>query len=222
MSIRGRKVFDIEWSKEGVSLKIPVKAVTRKDYVTGKEIMEFEASYPEAGVSERGPDINVVKEAVIKKLDEWYTIKWELYFTIEICGGRGYPSEGCEIRYEMDFRLIGKDCRGHIRHLRVPRPENLNDVEFTRYSGQTPSDGMPKTFGKKDGKNTNCGGWPRTCSLVKATPENVAASDKFVAAMEELLEKMHTHFAPDRVEKMLSGASNLLPGPKAAKEEVKP
>ena len=51
-----------------------------------------------------------------------------------------------------------------------------------------------------------------TKALVRATPANVKAADNFTEAMEILLGKMHHHFSPKRIEKLLAKSGKLLLG----------
>lgn len=210
----GKKVFDIEWQKDGLEIKVPVKVHTEMDFEKGGDVMKFSAEYPEAGIREEGTDINAVRSAVLEKLDSWYSVKWELYLLITIEGGdNGYGCTKFQIEFEMEFYVVGTDSMGKIRHMRVPRPESLEMKDGkcgTRWAVEHPSEGWPKTFEKESGSYYRK---PLTRSIVRATPENVAAADKFVAAMRALLEQMHTHFSPAKVESMLARAMHLLPAP---------
>lgn len=214
MGKRGeRKILEIAWNREGVEIKVPVKMVTKEDRETGKDAVTFLAQYPEAGVDVWGTDINAVREEVFKKLDEWYTVEWDLYFLVTVSGGKRGHCDRFEVVYEYEFYVIGKDIRGNTRHMRIPRPDKIEDFEkkkkITRWSGVQPCEGMPEVGGKIADKWSY--GGVRTSALVKATPENVAAADRFMAALQELLEKMHHYFAPENVDRLLGHLTNLLP-----------
>lgn len=220
MNSRGKKVVDIEWKHEGVTIKVPVKAYMSKNLngtFQDTEIMKFRAEYKEAGVEVEGTDINKVREAVIEALDSWYKIKWELYFGVEVSGGRsGQEGLGRSVTFKIEFYVIGKDVRGQQRYMRIPRPDIEQIKKFngepTQWGGVHPEDGMPE-LGEKM-KESIYRSDTMTRSLVKATPENVAAAEQFMKAMDALLEKMHHHFAPGRIEKLLQNTALLLPAPK--------
>lgn len=221
MNSRGKKILDIEWKREGLDIKVPVKAYDRTAFSTVEyetregKIMKFRAEFPEAGIDIEDTDINKVRKQVLDALDAWYTVKWELYFMVEISGGRS-GQEGGEhkVEFEMEFYVLGQDCRGNKRHMRIPRPkpDQIEDFngKFTRWSGQSPQDGELHVGEKISGHFSS----KSTRSLVKATTENVAAADQFMVAMESLLEKMHYHFSPHRIEKLLKNTALLLPAPK--------
>lgn len=229
MSSRGKKVMDIEWKREDVTIKVPVKAYTRSDFDSESKsrdgkIMKFQAEYPDAGILVEGSDINKVRSEVIDKLDQWYTISWELYFRVTIDGGNhGHSGTKFVVNYELEFLVMGKDSRGQIRWMPIPRPkdseiESFDGKTFTRWN-EKPRDGKPDTginlrqkdtfqYGKKEAL---------TKALVKATLENVRAAEQFALAMQSLLDKMHHHFAPDQIEKLLQNVGMLLPAPKPLK-----
>jgi hypothetical protein len=223
---RGRKVFDIEWSRHNITLKIPVKAIPSHDYTTGKNGLTFEAVFADAGIDERNTDINKLKESVFEKLDRWYSIDWDLYFLVTVNGGES--DYGCtrlenrtfnrfRIEFEVEFYVVGKDMRGVVRHMRIPRPEKIADFKDTRWAGENPRDGLPET--RKFAASKVYGASKDTRALVKATPGNVAAADRFLATMADLLKKMHDHFSPDVIERTLARASQLLlPAPKGSKD----
>jgi hypothetical protein len=217
---RGRKVFDIEWHRHNVTLKIPVKAIPSHDYTTGKNGLTFEAVFVDAGIDERNTDINKLRESVCGKLDRWYSIEWDLYFLVTVGGGEsGYGGKmfsEFKIDFEVEFYVVGKDVRGQVRHMRIPRPEKIADFKDTRWAGESPHDGWPETW--KSVPGATHGSRRDTRALVKATPENVAAADRFLVAMADLLRRMHDHFAPDMIERTLARASQfLLPAPKGPK-----
>ena len=212
----GRKVFDIEWEKEGHKIKVPVRMKVEEDNVTGEDKMTFRAVYKEADIEESHTDANELRKAVTEKLDLWYTVDWELWFRVTIDGnGDGAGQSSFSISYTMEFYLIGKDCKGEERHLKIPRPDDL-DIKKTKPPrwggrGHAVHSGRPET-GEVDEENRRWryGNESQTKSLVKATPQNVAASDNFIKSMEQLLDKMHHHFAPQRIERLLARTSNIL------------
>ncbi len=221
MNSRGKKVLDVEWKGDGITIKVPVKAYMSKS-LNGTwqdtEIMKFRAEYKDAGVDVEGTDINKVRDEVIAALSSWYTIKWELYFGVEISGGpSGQEGLGRSIHFKMEFYVIGKDVRGKQRHMRIPRPDLKQIKSFdgkpTQWGGVEPVDGMPE-IGERMRQEASYRRDATTRSLVRATPENVAAAEHFMGAMDALLEKMHHHFAPDRIEQLLQNVGMLLPAPK--------
>lgn len=216
MSRRGKKVLDIEWGKDGSKVKVPVKAFTVGHYESEKQ-MTFRAEFKEAGIDVEGTDINVVRAEVVKKLEAWFSIDWELYFLVVVEGGeKGNRGTRFEVLFRVDFYVIGKDVRGVSRYMMIPRPDDIanwktaRDGGPTRWSGENVHEGTPKTGGRIEPKYSYGRREVRTQSLVLATPENVAAADRFVVAMQGLLDKMHDHFAPDKIEKMLTRIPLLL------------
>ena len=210
MSERGKKVLDIDWEHEGVRIKIPVKAFTNGEKMT------FRASHAEAGIDEESPDINVIRQAIEKKLREWYKLDWTLYMLVTISGDdASHKGHSFNVKFETEFYVIGTDVRGTERYMRVPQPHEIpaspEHVNVTRWSGEHPCDGRPKTGkcikGKWDYGRSKHG---ITTALVKATPENVRAADNFVKAMERLLLNMHDFFSPEKVLLTFAGASQLL------------
>jgi len=221
MARREKKVFDIPWEKEGVKLKIPVTVGTRPNYEDGdgEDRMSFRAVYKPAGIDEKNTDVNELRKAILTKLDLWYSITWELYFLVTVEGGNdGHLNTKFKVSFEMEFFVIGKDSRGEGRYMRIPRPDDLDisKKEPTRWASEEPQDGLPET-GERMGTGSFRNRDPWTRSLVKATPEAVAAADKFIKSMEGLLKQMHHHFAPARIEKLLARSMNLLPAPKKEK-----
>ena len=220
MSNRGKKVLDITWEHEGVTIKIPVKAFTERDSETGKDKMVFRAEWKDAGIEEKSTDINVIKQNVEKKLKEWYTIDWTLHLLVTVDGSdHGYRGASFNIGFKTEFCVIGKDSRGTTRSMCVPHPEKLpaspEHVNVTRWAGENPFDGLPKTGKQVKDTYGHTGKHGTTTALVKATPENVLAADNFVKAMERLLLNMHDYFSPEKVELTLAKASQmLLPAPK--------
>jgi hypothetical protein len=226
MNSRGKKVLDIEWKREGLEIKVPVKAFYKTDYNTSEKNMVFRATYPDAGIDLEGADINVIRRSVVEKLDEWYTVKWELFFVVEIDGGpSGHGKNQFNIEFDMEFFVVGKDSRGKTRHMRIPRPSEKEIAKFdgkpTQWGGEQPKDGEPETGTnlreKGDHNSSRYYHGERaklTRSLVRATPANVAAADQFTCAMQTLLDKMHHHFAPERIEALLQNTALLLPAPK--------
>lgn len=211
----GRKILDISWEKNGVEIKVPVKAITKEDFHTGKEEMTFRAIHEPSGLDVTNRDINLIREEVLKALDAWYSIQWELFFMVEVSGGdRGHGGYLFEIGFELEFFLVGKDSMGNARHLRIPRPEDVSvdPKEMTHWAGESARGGLPET-GKKCAEKWRGGRLLSTRSLVRATAANVDAADRFVAAMAGLLARMHEHFAPNRIEQLLERAANLLPAP---------
>jgi len=222
MSDRGKKVLDIKWEHEGVEIVIPVKAFTKYDDKTGRDGMIFRASFKDAGIEESSSDINVIKQAIEKKLREWYSVDWTLHLLVTIDGeGRGHKGASFNVKFETEFYACGKDVRGEMRCMRVPRPDKIGNPEHVnvgRWAGESPRSGLPETGKKIRGRYGYDGAGGVTRALVKATPENVKAADDFVKAMERLLENMHDYFAPDKIELTLANAGQLLlPAPKAAK-----
>lgn len=220
MNTRGRKILDIEWSRQGTSIKVPVKAFEKYDYEHTSEtkdsrIMTFRATHKEAGIDVENTDINKVRNAVLEALDAWYSVKWKLYFLVTIGGGRtGQEGLKFDVDFEMEFYVLGKDCTGKDRRMRIPRPKpeqiaNFDSKNFTRWGLEESSEGTP-VVGKIKGHY----GEEKTRALVKATTENVEAADRFMLSMNALLEKMHHHFAPERIERLLANVGNLLPAPK--------
>lgn len=220
MNRRGKKVLDIDWESEGVKIRVPVKAFEKKNWNTDEIQMIFRATFPDAGIDVENTDINVIRKEIIEKLDQWYKISWELFFRVEVDGGdSGHGDTKFSVEFEMDFFVVGKDSRGTIRHMRIPRPDEKDIRNFngkpTQWSGEQPQDGMPQTGTdlRKDSYGLHRG-HELTRALVKATPENVKAADQFVVAMKGLLDKMHHHFAPGRIEALLQNTALLLPAPK--------
>lgn len=223
MNSRGKKILDIEWKREGLEIKVPVKAYERTDYGPNDDknyrdgkIMKFRAEFKDAGIDVEDTDINKVRKTVMEALDSWYSIKWDLYFMVEISGGRnGQEGNKYKVEFEIEFYVVGKDCRGVDRYMRIPRPkpEEIRNFsqKFTHWSGEAPHDGT-LDVGHKKGEYGNREAITR--SIVRATPANVAAADQFIVAMEGLLGKMHHHFAPERIEALLQNTALLLPAPK--------
>jgi hypothetical protein len=224
MNSRGKKVLDIEWKREGLEIKVPVKAFYKTNYATSEKDMVFRALYPDAGIDLEGADINVIRRSVVELLDEWYTVKWELFFVVEIDGGAsGQGKNQFNIEFDMEFFVVGKDSRGKTRHMRIPRPTEKEISVFngkpTQWGGEQPQDGEPKTGTslRKDqdsGRSYYGNQNELTRSLVRATTESVRAADQFVVSMQALLGKMHHHFAPERIEALLQNTALLLPAPK--------
>lgn len=224
MGIRGsgKTILEIDWEKDNVKVKIPVKAVMSNNIdgkFTGDQIMKFRAVYKEAGIDVEDTDINKIRDKVIGALDAWHSIEWTLYFMVRVDGGR-YGSAGekrFKIGYEIEYFVVGKDFRGTDKYMRVPRPDDISKFDkthFTRWASTEPIDGVLET-----GEQLQRERWSRDCttrSLVLATPESVAAAEGFILAMENLLQKMHHHFAPSRIEKLLQNPALLLPAPKKA------
>lgn len=211
----GRKVFDIEWEKEGTKIKVPVRVKLEMDHVTDEEKMTFRAIHKEADVDEKHTDANELRKAVIEKLDVWYTVDWELWFRVSIDGSGDGAGKSCfSISYGMEFFLIGKDCRGEERHIKIPRPDDLDIKKKTptRWGGHggMVESGRPETGEPDKERRWEYGNESRTQSLVRATPANVAAGDNFIKSLEKLLDKMHHHFAPSRIERLLARTSNML------------
>ena len=225
MNSRGKKVMDIEWSNEGVTLKIPVKAYAASFvngvYLEGKG-MKFRAEYKEAGIDLEDTDINKLQKAVKDALDQWYTITWELFFLVTIDGGDyGYGKTKFSVEYEVEFFVVGKDSRGKVRHMRIPRPKDEDIANFngkpTQWGLEKPVDGEPQVgvdLRRANDKFAHQNTKPLTKALVRATPESVRAAEQFAQALQSLLAKMHHHFAPDKIEALLKNTSLLLPAPK--------
>jgi len=221
MNSRGKKVLDIKWEHEGVEIVVPVKAYTGNDSHSGLSKMYFGAVYEPAGIDEEDPDINKIKTAVEAKLKSWYSVKWDLWMLVEVGGGdRGHNSTDFNVKFEVTFYVIGIDSQGKERHMRIPRPEKIEkwkDVNPTRWGGEQPRSGRPEIQNKGDKRSGHS--YDRsdeTSALVPATPENVAAVDKFTSAMEKLLDNMHGHFSQPNVMLTLSRVADLLlPAPKA-------
>ncbi len=215
MRKRGKKLLDIEWKKQGVSLKIPVRAVTEYDHDKREDVMSFYVDHEDPQIKVHDTDINVVRKAVLSKIDAWYSVDWEIWLMVRVAGEKGPGDEQVGevyIKFEMEFFAIGKDVRGKTLHVTIPRPERFDKpigkpkIEPVRFGGHQPKDGLPST-----GKNREYG-YCYTQALVRATPENVKAADSFVDAMGALLEKMHHHFHPKRIEKLLGKAGQILLG----------
>lgn len=212
MNRRGKKVLDIEWEREGIKLKIPVRAHMVRDYGKSEDVMTFKADREDPPIHVENSDINVVRKAVLAELDAWYSITWEAWFMVTISGGSRGQAGGFEVNFGMTFYAIGKDVRGTTRHMTIPRPERFDkpNERLTKWGGETPKDGMPET-----GENLKGDSYysrSRTKALVKATLENVKAADSFIEAMEALLGKMHHHFSPERIEKLLAKSGKMLLG----------
>jgi hypothetical protein len=221
---RGKKVLDIEWERKGVKVKIPVKAFEKMNYETDKKEMIFRAEYPDAGIDVSSTDINVIRNEIIEKLDHWYTIRWELFFLVTIDGGlSGQAKAKFDVEYDVEFYVVGKDSMGKTRHMRIPRPEpdmiRNFDGKPTQWGGEQPQEGEPET-GVDLRKKADSGRYylgnrnKLTKALVKATPETVQAADQFIEALRCLLDRMHHHFAPERIEALLQNTALLLPAPK--------
>lgn len=212
MNSRGKKVLDIEWEREGIKLKIPVRAHMVRDYGKSEDVMTFKANSEDPPVRVENSDINVVRKSVIAELDAWYSVAWEVWFMVTISGGREGQKGGFDIDFGMTFYAIGKDVRGTTRHMTIPRPERFDKPKerLTRWGGETPQDGMPETGESLDGYSYHSP--KKTKALVRATPENVKAADGFIEAMEALLGKMHHHFSPKRIEKLLAKSGKMLLG----------
>lgn len=213
MRKRGKKILDIKWEKDGVKLKIPVHAVTDYDSDKCEDVMRFTASRENPPIDVQNTDINVVRKAVLSALNDWYSVRWEIWMMVTISGGwtsQGFRGEGCKVICETEFYAIGEDVRGKTRHMRIPKPKQFDklDKEPMRWSGSMPMDGLPETGEELDGHFDG----NETKSLVRATVENVSAAEGFVEAMEKLLAKMHHHFSPKRIEKLLAKSGQLLLG----------
>ena len=210
MSTRGKKILDIDWEKDGVKVKVPVKTFERENRTTGKPEMYFRATFGEADLDVESTDINVIRQQVTEKLDAWYTVDWKLYMMVTVNGGRA-KNDGSkiEVSFETEFYAIGTDSRGKVLRLAIPEPKDFtSQKDFKRWWGRTPMEGMPDT-GEKIKDNFDHYN-PTTRSLVPATPENVAAADNFKKALEALLGKMHHHFAPERVAAILAKGAGLF------------
>ncbi len=209
MRKRGKKVLEIEWQKQGVKLKIPVRAVTDHDHDKHENVMSFWATSENPPINVQNTDINVVRKTVLAELDAWYSVDWEIWLMVNISGEKE-SGGSTDIGFEMEFYAIGKDVRGKTRNMRIPRPKRLDkpNKDPMRFSHCHPMDGLPST-GEKVGGFHSIG---TTKALVKATPANVKAADSFIEAMAALLEKMHHHFSPKRIEKLLGKAGKMLLG----------
>lgn len=215
MNSRGKKVLDVDWKKDGVEIRVPVKAFERNNFETGVREMYFRAVHEESGLDVDSTDINVVKQKIVEYLNVWYTVDWSLYMLVEVEERHtSHGSTGACVMFSFQFYVVGTDCRGKKRYMNIPRPENVakfDPKDFTCWGGAKPKD-EPPTTGEKT--VTRFGGRPATCSLIPATSENVAAADQFVKSMGALIEKMHHHFSPKQIDKMLASPGLLLPAPK--------
>lgn len=232
---RGKKVFTVEWEKDGIEITVPVKVFkVPPDYTNDYEgRIIFRAEYVDANLSVEGTDADKIRKKIIKKLDEWFNITWELFILVAIHGGHRNPDalkrdEECfNVTIETEYVAVGTSNDGNIVHMRVPHPDVLPDKPGepwagTRFSGVNPKAGLPET-----GTLRREHSWKRerlpaeTYSLIPATKENYAALMGFVRSMQTLLDKMHEHFHPDCIMELLSSPGLVLPAPESKKKAKK-
>ena len=221
---RGKKVFDIGWEKEGRKIKVPVKVYKEAPSYTNdhKERITFRAEYPDADLKVEDTDANRIRTAVIEKLDAWFSVTWELFMLIAIKGGHDddedEDTQGFQVEIGIGYTAVGTTVDGKKVHMQVPKPDKLPDEpgepwDGTRYASG-PVSGLPETGTLREKHSwRNVYRAPRTNALVPATKANYAALREFMRSMQILLDKMHDHFHPDKIEALLTSPGLVLPAP---------
>ena len=229
---RGKKVFDIDWAKEGRKIKVPVKLFKEPPSYSNdhKERLIFRARYDDADLSVEDTDADKIRKAVIEKLDAWFSVTWELFMLIEVRGGKenddDEDTQGFKVEIDIEYTAVGTTVDGKTVHMRVSKPDKLPDEPGepwvgTRYAS-TPMSGLPKTGTIREKHHWgNRYHSPRTYALVPATKANYAALREFMRAMKVLLRKMHDHFHPDKIEALLASPGLVLPAPPKKKRVKK-
>ena len=224
---RGKKVFDIEWEKEGRKIKVPVKVFKEPPSYTNdhKERIVFRARYEDADLNVEDTDANKIRMAVIEKLDAWFSVTWELFMLIAVKGGMEGDDEdddedveGFKVEIDIEYTAVGTTVDGKTVHMQVPKPKKLPDEpgepwDGMRYSS-SPNEGLPETGTRRTKHHWRSSYYaPKTYALVPATKANHAALREFMRAMKVLLNKMHEHFHPDKIEQLLASPGLILPAP---------
>ncbi len=222
---RGKQVYKIDWEHEGLKIQVPVRLFKEKPSYSNdyKEQHIFRAEYKPANINEKDTDSDKLRDRVIKLLETWHSIDWRLVIVIKVTQHESerYDS-GYDVRLAWNYYAIGTHGNGAEVHMRVPEPDKLfadGHWDGNRFSDE-PTEGLPEEgYIKPDKGPFYSNRQPYTQAMVSATPANKAALGNFVKAMEALVEKMHHHFHPCRINALLQSPGLILPAP--AKKEKK-
>ncbi|MGD8238006.1 MAG: hypothetical protein PVH68_05605 [Armatimonadota bacterium] len=217
----GRKVTRYEWLKDGLSVEVLIKVVdrTKKKRIgmsSQKEDMIFAAYCDEADLSFEDTDINELRNRMDAALDEWHAVEWEPHLLIEVSGTHpdpAYARPAAFLQIEWEAIVVGTHRDGSKAHMKVPLDsyeveDGLIRWSGTRFSGHSPREGLPELGPNTGGHFNTFGGHMR--SLVKATPERLAALQRFRQAMIDMGRRVTELFAPDNVEQVLDSQTPYL------------
>lgn len=236
---RSKRFTEIVWrSKDGVDIRVPVNVVRSSSRYGAPETISFRAKYEPANVDESATDIEVLRKAVTEKLKAWHQISWTLWIKVSIKGTHAnrQAGDGYEIEVGWDYLALGTDANGNEFYMEVPVQADWSGTyagdeqgtaaedeanvrgllkaleglphEVPRWSGSYVRNGKP-TVGREPMGGGNV---DETESLVPATEANLRALIAFRLGMEALVEKLHEHFAPARVEAFLTRPALLSIG----------
>lgn len=220
MSRRGKNSFVVEWERDGLKIKIPVKI-----HVPCGEFMEdgkiyFTAKHEDSSLDITNSSAEEIKNKIIEHLNNWYTITWELYILIEISGGRG-PGGQRETKFDIDveytYIAVGKHHDDRIVHMEVPTP-TIDDIPDkpheiwnlkTRWGGREPRAGMPEVGDGHSPRFHYERRKDRTSALVPATKRVASTLELFLTKLDELLANMRERFNPGEIVKTLKAIDSL-------------
>jgi len=222
MSRRGKKSFDVEWERDGLKIKVPVKI-----HVPCGEFMEeskiyFTAKHKDSSLNIRNDSADEIKNKIIEHLNGWYSVEWEIYMLVKIHGGRGRGNDDeFDINVEVDYYAVGTHNDGKIIHVSIPKPDQLPKKPHEKFKKikrrwqVSPNDGMPETGYIEKTDHWNFKNKPVTKALLPATQRVADAVEVFMRKMDLLLANMHADFHPDQATKTLKMLDkiglNLLP-----------
>lgn len=145
-------------------------------------------------------DIEILRAAVMDKLDQEHELEWERWYLVKVTDG--YCNDMDEIGLKLEWEPV---CIAELPDGRkVHRMEGYRRTDNIR-------DGVPETGPgnrRRDGMT----------SLILATDENHKALLALRDRMIEVRELMMKFMAPDKIEQTLASATDrLLPKPKGTK-----
>ncbi len=229
MTRGAKKMDDFKFNLKGETILVPVWLVKVQSDFEDQRKVYFKAKFDKAGFEETDTDINKLRETMLKKIKEWYTIEWSLYVMVRAQAKR--TNEWHEVEFGYDFYALGKRPDGTEVFQEVPEPWGgcemheswLDEAGFwngkwkKEYTyGREPSVGRPK-----EGRDES--GWDKDVmkALLPATRETVNTILAFEMRLKAFGEEMMRRFSPAYVRGTLERIQGALDFPLAlpAKKE---
>ena len=193
---------------EGMTYEVPLYMVKPKmNSRYDSNLLTFRAVYEPLQIDLHNSNINELKAAVQKEIENQTKIKWELVLQVSIVTVSN--QEETSVGFKFKFFKIGNRPDGKRVHVEVHEPDSVKDDgswdgKWDPDYGASkwirdgdPDEGEQEHFGDKD-----------MIALLPATPENVKAAKVFDKMLEDLGKNLFARFQPgfikDTFEKILA------------------
>jgi hypothetical protein len=190
----------------GTVVDVPLRFFEWVEYSVEKSEFRVEITDP-CPIEGSNKDADILKKEVWKKLDEYFTIKWEPYFEVTVSF---VAAPSCN-----DSGAIGR--RLHFEYRAVDLGSRENGDKVHRYESKRwlnkdwPSTG-PHESGTFNGEPEY-----EMVSLIPHTPENEQKLLSISNAIEALANRMQDFMSPKKILSTLNNVNAVLPAPKKGK-----